>query len=208
MAEFPYSAKPSSLPGFLAKIQAVGIPDKVTLNYMADLGFKSSNDRYIPGILKSLGFADQSGVPTERWQTYRDKKRAPLELAAAIREAYSGLFDVYSDAYLKDAEALTNFFTSSTTVGEHAVSYMVRTFTTLCKLADFTSIPPSSPEIKLTTAAIAPAEEEESSVKIVDRAIAPQGITINVNIQLTLPETKDGSIYDEIFESLRKHLLA
>jgi hypothetical protein len=144
-------------------------------------------------------------VPTERWQAYRDKKRAPLELAAAIREAYSGLFALYDDAYRKDDEALRNFFTSNTTVGEKAVSYMVRTFKTLCELADFTSTPPpspeipSSPEIEVTT--------DGSRVKIVDRAIAPQDVTINVNIQLTLPETKDGSIYDKIFESLKKHLL-
>jgi len=207
MAEFPYSAKPSSLPDFLARIQAVGKPDKVTHKYLATLGFRSSNDRYIPGILKSLGFTDQSGVPMERWQIYRDKKRAPVELAAAIREAYPGLFAVYNDAYRKDDEALRNFFTSNTTVGEQAVSFMVRTFKTLCELADFTSAPPSSPEVEAATAAITTVEEEVSRAKAVDRATTPQGITVNVNIQLTLPETKDSSIYDKIFESLRKHLL-
>lgn len=206
MAEFPYSAKPTSLPDFLAKIQSVGKPDKVTLKYLATLGFKSSNDRYIPGILKSLVFTDQSGVPTERWQAYRDKKRAPLELAQAIREAYSDLFAVYNDAYRKDDEALRNFFTSNTTVGEQAVSYMVRTFKTLCELADFASTPSIS-EATATSAAIPPVEEA-ARVSLVNKATSPAGITINVNVQLTLPETKDSSIYDSIFESLKKHLLA
>ena len=202
MAEFPYSAKPSSLPGFLEKIQAVGVPDKVTLKYLATLGFKSSNDRYIPGILKSLGFIDQSGVPTERWRVYRNKKRAPSELAIAIRDAYLGLFTVYDDAYRKDDEALRNFFTSNTTVGEQAVSYMVRTFKTLCELADFTSTP--QPSVEITAI---PPVEVAAEAKLADGATVSQGITVNVNIQLTLPETKDSSIYDKIFESLKKHLL-
>jgi len=206
MAEFPYSTKPTSLPDFLAKIQSVGKPDKVTRKYLATLGFKGTNDQYILGVLKSLEFTDQSGVPTQRWQIYRDKKQAALELATAIREAYSGLFAVYNDAYRKDDEALRNFFSSNTTVGERTVSFMLRTFKSLRDLADFTSTFPSSPGTETASAAIPPVEEV-STGKIVDKAISPAGITINVNIQLTLPETKDSSIYDSIFESLKKHLL-
>ena len=35
-----------------------------------------------------------------------------------------------------------------------------------------------------------------------------QGITLNVNIQLTVPDTKDDTLYDRFFESLKKHLLS
>lgn len=207
MAEFPYTPKPSSLPDFLAKIQSTGIPDKVTLKYIESLGFRSKNDRYISPILKSLGFVDSSGVPKERWQIYRDKKRASAELSIAIREAYSDLFTLYPDAYRKDDEALKNFFTSNTSVGERAVSCMVSTFKTLCELADFTSTSqPSSVDS-------APATKPQTSgavatAKLAETVSTLQGITINVNVQLTLPETKDSSIYDSIFESLRKHLLS
>jgi hypothetical protein len=207
MAEFPYTPKPSSLPVFLDKIQSIGVPDKVTLKYITSIGFKSKNDRYISGILKRLGFTDSSGVPMERWKAYRDTRRGPAELASAIREAYADLFAVYPDAYRKDDEALGNFFTSSTSVGEKAVSMMVSTFKTLCGLADFTATPRPSP--------VPPVPTTESQVS---QAVAPaqlgeavgvsQGITINVNIQLTLPETKDSSVYDSIFESLKKHLLS
>ena len=78
MAEFPYTPRPLGLSDFLKTIQSTGKPEKVTLKYIESLGFKSSNDRYINGILKSLGFTDASGIPTERWQAYRDKKRAPF----------------------------------------------------------------------------------------------------------------------------------
>jgi len=207
MAEFPYTPKPSSLPVFLDKIQSIGVPDKVTLKYITSIGFKSSNDRYISGILKSLRFTDSSGVPMERWKAYRDKRRGPAELASAIREAYADLFAVYPDAYRKDDEALRNFFTSSTSVGEKAVSLMVSTFKTLCGLADFAETPRPSPVplVPTTDSQISQAGAPEQLAKAVG---VSQGITINVNIQLTLPETKDSSVYDSIFESLKKHLLS
>ncbi len=208
MAQFPYTPKPSSLPIFLEQIQStISVPDKVTVQFLTSIGFKSSNDRYISGILKSLGFTDSSGVPMERWKAYRDKSRAPSELASAITEAYADLFAVYPDAYRKDDEALRNFFTSNTSVGEKAVSLMVRTFKVLCGLAVFTATPRPSPAPPVPTdesqvpQAVAPAQ-------LAKAAGASQGITINVNIQLTLPETKDSSIYDSIFESLKKHLLS
>ena len=208
MAEFPYTPRPSSLPDFLETIQSTGKPVKVTLKYIAALGFMSSNDRYISGILKSLGFTDPSGIPTERWQAYRDKKRASAELATAIREAYSGLFALYPDAYRKDNEALRNFFTSDATVGEKAVSYMVNTFKTLCELADFASASlPSAPPVSASKP-LAPAPGGAAAAKLTETIVTPQGVTTNVNIQLTLPETKDSSIYDRFFESLKTHLLS
>ena len=48
---------------------------------------------------------------------------------------------------------------------------------------------------------------EPATSKLPDTTITSQGITVNVNIQLTLPETKDDTIYDKIFVSLKKHLL-
>lgn len=207
MAEFLYTPKSSSLVDFLGTIQTVGIPDKVTVAYVKSLGFTSSNDRYIRSILKSLGFLDSSGVPTDRWKIYRDKKKAPAELAIAIQEAYSALYSVYPDAHRKDNEALRNFFTSNTTVGEKAVYYMVNTFKALCELADFALVPqPSQPihmaePLKIT---MPPGGE----IEVTETTAPAQGITVNVNIQLTLPETKDSSIYDSIFESLKKHLLS
>ncbi len=211
MAEFPYTPKPSSLANFLATIQTVGRPEKVTIKYIESLGFTSSNDRYVRGILKSLGFLDSSGVPTERWQIYRNKQRATTELATAIHETYSELFSVYPDAHRKDDEALRNFFTSKTSVGERTVYYMVSTFKTLCELADFSPVSQSSPAIQ-QDASLAitahPLPEKTTEAIIAEAAVASQGITVNVNIQLTLPETKDSSIYDKIFESLKKHLLS
>jgi hypothetical protein len=210
MAEFPYTPKASSVSPLFAKIQSTGRPSKVTIKYIESLGFKSKSDRYLIGLLKSLGFTDSSGEPKDRWQAYRDKKQSKTELAAAIHETYSGLFSMYPDAHRKDDEALRNFFTSSTSVGEGAVGMMVSTFKALCQLADFESAYTPSPTLPTMPAVDAKpqAVETPTAMELTESTTTSQGITVNLNIQLTLPETKDSSVYDSIFESLKKHLLS
>jgi hypothetical protein len=199
MAEFPYTPKPASLVRFLAKIHSMGVPDKVTLRFIESVGFKAKNDRPIVRNLKALGFLDVSGAPTDRWRDYRDKSRARAVLGDGIREAYSELFDVYPDASRRDDEALTDFFRSQTAVGESTVGLMVRTFKSLRELADFGEIPelPSGRETLST----------ERRVTL-PATVGEHAVSVTVNIQLVLPVTKDRSIYDAVFESLNKHILA
>lgn len=199
-----YSPTPGSITRFLTHMQTLGVPGKVTNQYLVSVGFKSKNDRYLISILKSLGFLDSNGVPTDRWRSYRDKQKAKGVLAAAITEAYSGLFDVYPDAYRRDNEALRNYFsTHSGSLNESTLQLVVRTFKSLCADADFES-PAASEEIMLRT------------VPTKDKEIAPtkprhqdQGnLTVNINIQLQLPATDDATIYEKLFEAMNKTILA
>lgn len=95
MADFPYSPHAAGAKRFLEHVQKAGVPEKVTQKYLAQVGFKSKNDRYILGILKFLGFVDSTGVPTKTWRAYRNKASAGATLAAAMREAYGDLFRTY-----------------------------------------------------------------------------------------------------------------
>ncbi len=99
MAQAIYTPNTNTIPRFLTLIQSAGVPPKVSQDYLKSVGFKSSNDRYLIPIMKTLGFLDTSGVPTDRWRAYRDKGRAKGVLAAAITEAYGSLFETYPDAY-------------------------------------------------------------------------------------------------------------
>lgn len=199
MVDFPYTPKPASLVRFLGKIQSMGVPPKVTQKFIESVGFKAKNDRPIISNLKGLGFLDTSGAPTDRWRDYRDKSRARTVLGDGIREAYSGLFSLYSDAHRRDDEALTDFFKSQTDVAETTVSLMVRTFKSLCELADF--------ESAVGPAMVAKKAELEATV-VMPTTVGQREVAVTVNIQLVLPATKDGSIYDSVFESLRKHILS
>jgi hypothetical protein len=201
-ADFPYLTNPANLRKFLEKIRTVGVPEKVSIVYLKSLGFKSTNDRPIIAILKFLNFIDSSGVPKSLWQQYRPKETAGAVLASAIRTAYSDLFSTYSDADRKDNEALRNYFSTHTKVGEATLNLVVRTFKALCESADFAA---ESPDIDKTNTTI-PENSKHSSVTLTSKLKPQTGPAININIQLQLQATEDAKVYDNFFAAMKKHL--
>ena len=202
-ADFPYLTNPASLRKFLEEIRTVGVPAKVTLAYLESLGFKSTNDRPILSALKFLDFVDSSGTPRENWQKYRPKETAGAVLAAAIRTAYSDLFAIYPDADRKDNEALRNFFSTHTKVGEATLNLIVRTFKTLCEAADFSAESLGADE------ADEPGKHtggKGKPVVLMGKEKSHYGPAININIQLQLQATEDAKVYDNFFAAMKKHL--
>ncbi len=201
MADYPYMSSPATVKEFLTKIQSLGVPDKVTTKYLESLGFKSKNDRALIGIIKAIGFIDASGIPTQRWKSYRSTATAKATMAAALRETYGTLFKTYPQAQQTDNEALRNFFSSHSNVGEGALRFMVGTFKSLTELADFGADAPPAEEEEM--------EEErgpESKVIKVLKKTTGGGMTVNINIQLTLPASDDGTIYEKFFAAMKKNL--
>jgi hypothetical protein len=195
VADFPYTPQPASIKRFLSHVQSAGVPDKVTQKYLEKVGFKSTNDRYLIGVLKFVGFLDASGVPTKVWQSYRNKKTAGATLAAALRRCYADLFGTYPDAYRKDNEALRNYFSAHTKVAESTLGLIVSTFKTFCENADFEGEqPPETDE-----AATEPKTPLVPPKRTPPKAL-PTGLpAVNINIQLQLPATDDATIYDKLF---------
>jgi hypothetical protein len=200
-AEFIYTTTPSKIPPFFEKLRAAGKPEKVTLKTIESLGFKSTNDRALLPILKGLGFVDGSGTPTQRWAAFRSNHK--VALAEGIREHYAKLFSLYPDAYQKDNEALHSFFSSHTSVGEVALKYMIGTFKTLCSLSAFDQQPSAASPIAATTALGTPAAVAHSQPVVT----STPGWTVNINVQLTLPENADSKTFDEFFKAMKKSLL-
>ena len=208
MADYPYSTKLSSLKAFLAYIQNEGEPNKVSQAFLPSIGFKSSNDRKLTPIFRFLGFIGSDGVPTQIWRAYRDKKKAPKVLADAIRTAYSDLFSIYPDAHRKDKEALRNYFASKTKVGARALDAIVGTFTELCAKADFDSGSKdfSDPVREQTDSDIA-IPTSESVPSVTTTAQTSSGVTININIEIAVPDSDKADTYDKFFAALNKHVL-
>jgi hypothetical protein len=202
-AEFVYITNPAKIPLFLDKIRSAGKPDKVTLQTIQSLGFKSVNDRPLLPIIKAMGLVDGSGVPTERWSAFRSKPKTAL--ASGVREHYAKLFTLYPDAYQKDTEALNSFFSSHTSVSAGTLKFIISTFKTLCSQADFTGQPAP---VDITSPALAgqigaPAVVTHSQPIV----SAGPGLTVNINVQLTLPENADAKTFEQFFKAMRQHLL-
>jgi hypothetical protein len=142
------------------------------------------------------------------WKKYRNKNLSQAVMATALRSTYSGLFDTYPDAHRKDNEALRNYFSSHSDVGEAALNYMVATFKALTELADFGAEVPdlsgagSGGERQVTGA------EAGTDLTRKVRRIGEAGVTININVQLQIPDTDKAETYDNFFAALKKHLLS
>lgn len=203
-AEFIYTPNPAKIRPFLEKIRGAGKPDKVTLKTIQSLGFKSNNDRGLLPVIKALGLVDGSGVPTTRWSEFRSDSKGAL--AAGIREHYAKLFALYPDAFQKDTEALNSFFSSHTSVSTGTLKFIISTFKTLCSLADFAAESVSVAPMPLPSAA---GTVGTPAVVTHSKAIvsADPGVTVNINVQLTLPENADAKAFDDFFKAMRTHLL-
>ena len=185
---------------FIETIPTRKVPEKVNQPYLVKAGYKSTGDRPIIKVLKFAGFLNDQGGPTEFYSGYLDSLKQKGIMAAAVKQAYSDLFAMYDDACSKDNEALVNFFRTESGLGQQAVQYMVATFKVLCDLADFDKIDVSTSQIKQTSI-------RKDGQLIQHTLTTERGMTVNLNIQLTLPATEDATIYDAFFKSMRKHLL-
>ena len=136
MADFPYTTVPGKLKTLLDKIRDIGVPPKAHNQWLKSIGFTSSNDSSLLTILKYLGLADQTGVPTQRWTEYRGNLHGRV-LAEAIQDGYSELYAVYPDAHSRTAEELEHVFSTNSTAGKQVIGKTATTFRNLCELADF-----------------------------------------------------------------------
>jgi hypothetical protein len=90
MVDFAYTTVPGKLRDLLNKIRHVGVPPKISAQWLKNVGFTSSNDTTLLSVLKFIGSADASSVPTAKWTQYRgsDHKRV---LGEAIQQGYADL---------------------------------------------------------------------------------------------------------------------
>jgi Family of unknown function (DUF5343) len=201
----------------LTAVQQAGVPQRFTQEFLKSLGFTSSNDRAIIGVLKSLGFLDQSGAPTARYRAFRNQREAPYVLADAIREAYSDLFLANENAQTLPAERIKGILATRVDKGDSVVTKMASTFRALVAVARWDREPSQAPA-QPTPEPIpetdgAGRQEDHARAAVVASGDGDLGLRriatpeYHYNIQIHLPATKDITVYNAIFKSLREHLL-
>jgi Family of unknown function (DUF5343) len=202
-----YLTSTKHVPEILAAIRAAQAPKTFSSGFLQSLEFKSSYDRLVIGVLKSLGFLDAGGTPSQRYFDYLDQSQSGRVLAEGIREAYSDLFQINT---LANQLSLTEIKNKLRTLSQGKLSNsvldkMASTFKVLCKLADFEAppkakiIPPAEDDGSKESDAAATAEKDKS------RRLSLGGLVYN--IQIVLPESRDRAVYDALFRSLKDHLL-
>jgi len=202
-----YYAKVNNVADIFTAILNAQAPEKFTQKFLYDLGFTGVNDRPFINVLKSLGFIDESGVPTQRYYDYLDEENSKSVLAIGIREAYGDLFAVNQKAYEITHEQVKGKLKSllQGKKGSVVLRKMAATFVTLCSLADFSGIPKTMEKKKADTT---PKQEKviiKESSKL--KADVSKELSLKYSINIELPNTRDQLVYDAIFRSIRENLL-
>jgi hypothetical protein len=203
--KYPYTTVPNKLRSLLQQAPQMGRPDKVTVTWLKKAGYTSSNDPSMIGVLKFVGVLGPDGRPSNLWDAFRaptDENKA--RLADAIRKGYADLFALFPDANRRDVESLRNFFRANTGGGDRVQRLLVQSFQVLTEFADFDA---EVPEDAVTGDG---GGRQQAPARLQRREkIVPDvpGLTLNVNLQLQLPATSDGDVYEKLFGAMRKHLM-
>lgn len=201
-----YLTSSKNLPHILEAIKSAQAPDKFTIKFLESLDFKSTADRLIIGVLKSIGFLSPDAKPTERYFRFLDQTQSGAVLAEGIRDAYSDLFQVNVKAQnLSQSEVINKLKTlGQGQFSESVLDKMAMTFAALSRQADFSESTPQRKQgepVEVETPPVVPVREEAGLASKLSYG------GLHYNIQVILPETRDPKVYDAIFRSLREHLV-
>lgn len=209
-----YTQKAGSIPAYFEAMLNAEPPDRFTLRFLENLEFKSTNDRLFISILKELGFIDTDGVPKDRYYQFLDRSQSARVVADGIREAYSDLFAINTNAQKLSTEEVKNklrtLYKGSKT--DNVISRIASTFTALCEYADFSKAPKPTEELKDKKAKTQQKDNKknvENNAKASERVDQGSNLSLDslqYHINIVLPESRDQAVYDAIFKSLRDHL--
>jgi Family of unknown function (DUF5343) len=205
------------LKNFLETVRDKPRPSQsASIKWLKGYGFTSSKDNQFLHILETLGFVDGNRNPVTRWKDFQTKEKSKQVMAQAILEGYSVLYKRYPDAHKQSADALERVFIVEKSLTERRATEAVRTFNTLLEFAGFDALDtPTSP----TPETLSP--KEPSPVTPTGQplmTIQPEQLGaliqqkrelgVNINIQVTLPETTEAKVYESIFAALKKHFFS
>jgi hypothetical protein len=185
----------------MAAIQAAEAPQKFNRKFLEDLGFKGSADRLMINVLRAMGFLGSDSAPTERYIRFLDQTEAKKVIAEGLRDAYADLFSLKRDAQTLSRSELKSKIKSlrQGKGSDDVIGCMASTFLEFAKLADWSEEAPAD-----VHADEEPTEEAGAGVAEAG-GISIAGLSYAIHLQL--PESRDQSVYDALFKSLKAHLL-
>lgn len=205
MSELSYTTVTGKIPKLLEKLSSSSIPTNADNKWLKSVGFTSSNDATLLGMLNVIGFTDNK-KPTQLWKDFRGKD-GPLALASALREYYKILYNIYPNAETKENGDLELIVKQHSSAGEQAVAKTVRTFKAFANSADFSNAAdtngPPNHNPKTT-----PANEQKNKSPSVVKPSPATNIGPNLHIDIQVHISSDASVeqIDSIFSSMAKHL--
>jgi hypothetical protein len=197
----PYLASNKNVPLLFEKIASAKIPEKFTHSFLTTtIGLKGTNDRALIPLLRTMGFVDQSGTPTQAYSLLKGHNRAG-EIAAGMRRAYAPLFDSDQNAQKLPSDRLKSLIAQVAGVDADATARISSTFSALAKIADFDAATSEKNENNKLDI-----DEPEEPIKFEREAVKQKGLRpeFHYNLQIHLPANGSEETYLNIFNAIRK----
>jgi hypothetical protein len=205
VGDFAYTVVPGKIKPLLTKIRTVGVPQKVTVQWLKTIGFTSSNDNTLIGVLRLIGLIDPNNIPTAKWTQFRGGDYKSV-LGDAIREGYSELFAVYPDADKRSQADLDHVFSTSSTGGKQVISKTIATFKALVEDAEFSgqgSTDLHIPAGPLHTPIVARLNGKKAQALQQPTSFAP---ALHIDIQIHISPEASAEQIEQIFASMARHV--
>ena len=197
----------AKIPQYFDTLLTARAPEKFTVKFLSDLSFTSSNDRQFINVLKSIGFLDDTGTPTERYYRFLDQSCAKKVVAEGIKDAYVDLFNLNVLANTMTQSEVEGKFKTLTSGSKAAttITQMAKTFIALCSYADWSATTPV-PTPSETNRDNQESDKNQSNLEQGIELSSKSTFDLNYDIHIHLPATRDQAVYDALFASLAKHL--
>lgn len=198
--ELPYLSNYKNVGELFQRIASAKKPESFTNAYLVEtIGLKSSGDRQLITLLKSLGFLDGAGRPTAEYDQLKNPSFASKAIGAAVRRAYEGLYAANEEAQNLSGQELKGLISQVAGTDSNVTSKIQGTLSALLKLADFTRLPQ---DLKSESkGASKPNEPDHVDPPPRGGGLKPE---FHYNIQVHLPANATEEVYLSIFNSLRK----
>jgi uncharacterized protein DUF5343 len=168
--ELPYLNSYKNVDKLFRNIAAAKRPETFSHKFLADtLGLKSTTDRPLIALLKTLGFVDPAGKPTADYDALKNPDRANYAIGAAVRRAYAPLFAANENAHSLSPEQLRGLISQVAGTDEKMTKRIGYTLSALLKQAKFGGIPATSPGTRGAE------EEEEEEEGEEEEKVRPTG---------------------------------
>jgi hypothetical protein len=206
--DLPYLPSYKNVGTLFERISKAKVPDALTVRVLGDtIGLKSTSDRQLIGLLKKLGFLDNSGKPTPKYNLLKNSATAKLAIADGIRQAYSPLYAANENAHSLPSDQLKGLIAQVSGAEEGMTRLIQGTFNALAKAADFSARPNldlenDEPDTDLES------QDAENPPANPAKQILPSKFSpeFRFNIEIHLPSNGTEETYLAIFNALRRAL--
>ena len=213
---YPYISGPGNLGLMIEKLRN-NFPNTVTSETVKQIGLASGNESSIINALQFIGLIDEGGKKnTEKAKAFLNQKDDEFESAFSkiVQEAYKDLFDVHGEeAWMLDSAGLTTFFRQTDQTSEVIGKRQTGVFKTLAALSGKSEQPMTRSPSKQNTSKAEPTKTTKNKATVKSKADTSKTVSVfdrlgmSIKIEVNLPSDASKETYDNIFRSIREHLI-